>query len=111
MSAAESRTVNWPLVHAYVDRLARQLGVDLVDRLPYPGTLAWLALPDSSPVKKAALLLAASERVLHLEIDQESRAEASKAVAAAVDWPAIANEIRRLADARRSGARIERRAS
>lgn len=111
MSAIASRTLCWESVHDYVEKLAAQLGVDLRDRLPFPGTLSWLALPDASPVKKAALLLAASQRVLHLEVEQENRADASKAVAAAADWPAIAGEIRRLADARRSGARIERRAS
>ncbi len=111
MNALDSRSLAWLPVHDYATRLAAQLGVDLTDRLPYPGTLSWLALDDGSPIKKAALLLAASQRVLHLEVGQEARAEASKAVAAAADWPAIAGEIRRLADARRSGARIERRAS
>ncbi len=98
MNAIESRTICWPPVHDYVARLAAQFGVDLGDRLPYPGTLAWLALPDDSPAKKVALLRCASERVLHLEIYQESRAEASKAVAAAVDWPAISREIHQRSD-------------
>lgn len=111
MKSIASRTICWEPVHDYVEKLAAQLGVDLRDRLPYPGTLSWLALDDGSPIKKAALLLAASQRVLHLEVEQEDRADASKAVAAAADWPAIAGEVRRLANARKSGARIERRAS
>ncbi len=111
MSATESRTVVWVPVQDYATRLADQLGVDLSVRLPFPGTLSWLALPDDSPIKRAALLLAASQRVLHLEIEQENLAEASKDVADAADWPAVAGEVRRRADARKSGARIERRAS
>ncbi len=92
MSATESRTVVWVPVHDYATRLATQLGVDLGDRLPYPGTLSWLALPDDSRAKKAAMLLAASQRVLHIEIEQECQAEASRAVAASADWPSIARE-------------------
>lgn len=108
MTALESRTLVWLPVHEYATGLARLLGVDLADRLPYPGTLGWLALPDDSPVKKAALLMAASQRVLHLESEQEARAAASKSVAGACDWPQVAREIRGLAEARRSGVRIER---
>jgi len=108
VSAIASRTICWEPVHDYVEKLASRLGVDLRNPMPFPGTLAWLALPDDSPVKKSALLLAASQRVLHLEVEQENRADASKDVAAAADWPAIANEVRSLADARKSGARIER---
>jgi hypothetical protein len=104
-----SRTVSWQAVHAYAVTLATGLGVDLSECLPFPGALSWLALPDDSPVKKASMLLAASQRVLHVEIDQEARAEASKAIADAADWPQVAREIQQLDAARRSGARIERR--
>lgn len=107
LDALSSRTLVWLPVHRYAAGLAALLGVDLGDRLPYPGTISWLDLPDGSPVKKAALLLAASHHVLRLEIEQEAKAEASKAVAASADWPAIAREVQELAGARKSGTRIE----
>jgi hypothetical protein len=44
-----------------------------------------------------------------MEIGQEALADASKAIAAVADWPAISREVRQRAEARRSGARIERR--
>lgn len=108
MSTLGSRTVTWLPVHDYASSLAAQLGVNLSGRLPYPGMLGWLRLADDSPVKKAGLLLAASHHVLRMECEQEARAEASRQVAAAADWPAISREVRELADARRSGVRIER---
>lgn len=110
MSTIESRTVTWLPVHEYATALAAQLGVDLGAQLPYPGTIGWLNLADDSPAKKAAMLLAASHRVMHLEIAQEAHAQAAKDVAASTDWPAVAREVRQLHDARRSGARVERSA-
>jgi hypothetical protein len=41
---------------------------------------------------------------------QTGTAEVSKAIAASTDWRAVATEIRQLADARRAGTRIERKA-
>ncbi|HPY26428.1 MAG TPA: DUF2742 domain-containing protein [Mycobacterium sp.] len=111
MSATESRTVVWVPVHDYATRLATQLGVDLGDRLPYPGTLSWLALPDDSRAKKAAMLLAASQRVLHIEIEQECLADASKAIATSADWPAVAREVRQLAAFREANPWAVRKAA
>jgi hypothetical protein len=57
------------------------------------GTTEWCALDESDPRKLAALLDAAQHWALHLEINQEARAEASKTVSAAADWRAVAQEI------------------
>lgn len=108
MPSLESRTIVWLPVHDYNTALADRLGVSLAYRLPVPGTVGWLRLDDDDPVKKAALLQAASQRILHLEIDQEARAEASKSVSSAADWPTIGRELQQLAAARAAGVRIER---
>lgn len=107
MAGIDSRTVLWWPVHDYATQLAATLGVDLADRLPFPGTLPWLALPDNHPVRHAAMLQAASQFVLRIETAQEARAEASKAIAASTDWRQVAREIRQR---RTCQARIERKA-
>ncbi|TVX95917.1 DUF2742 domain-containing protein [Mycolicibacterium porcinum] len=65
---------------------------------PYPmiGTPEWQALPDNDRRKWAAALDAAQHWALRLETNQEARAEASKSIAAAVDWPQVAREMQQL---------------
>lgn len=103
MTALDSRAVSWWSVHEFVAALIAQ-----ARSLPMAGTPAWCALADGDPRKLLAVAVAGEHHVLRMEIGQEARAEAAKAVAAAADWPKVAQEIRGLADARRSGVRIER---
>lgn len=104
MSANDSCAVAWWPVHQFVALATAQAGT-----LPTAGTPAWCALPDDDPTKVLALAVAGEHHVLRMETAQEARAEASKAIAAAADWPAISREISQRADARRNGTRIERR--
>lgn len=103
MTSIESRAVSWWPVHEFVTALIAQ-----ADNIPVAGTPAWCALADGDPGKLLAVAVAGSHHVLRVEMAQEARAEASKAIAGAVDWPAVSREFRQLDDARRSGIRIER---
>lgn len=100
-----SRTVNWSTVHAYIAAVLTRVGT-----WPMAGTQEWDELPDGDSRRIAALFDAAQHWALYIENNQTAQAQASKAVAASADWPAVAREVARLADARRSGARIERQA-
>ena len=87
MSSAQQ--VSWFPVHEHVAPL-----LEMVGQWPTVGTPEWCAL-DGSPVKLAAIYDAARHWALHLELGQEARADASRAVSAGADWKAIAQEIRR----------------
>lgn len=89
----------WP-VHQFVEALVAQTNYGLI---PAAGTPLWCALADADPRKLIAVAMDGEHHVLRVETAQEQRAEASKAIAAAVDWPQISRDIRR-----RSGARIPR---
>jgi hypothetical protein len=101
-----SAAVNWEPVHAWV--LPKLAGIP-----PWPmvGTAEWAELSDDDPRKTAAALDATQHWALAKELDQRARAEASKAIAGAADWPQVAREIQQLDAARRSGVRIERSAN
>jgi hypothetical protein len=103
VSALDSRTVAWWPVHEFIAAAVAQ-----ADNLPAAGTPAWCALADDDHRKLLAVAVAGEHHVLRIEIAQEARAEASKAVAAATDWAQVAREVQQLHDARRNGARIER---
>lgn len=81
--------VTWTTVLAFVERR----GIDPTTVLT-AGTPAWQALDDHQPDKLAAVLAAGVHHALRLDLRQETVADASKAVAAAEDWPAIARSIR-----------------
>lgn len=100
----DSRQVSWWPVHEFVTALIAQAGTP-----PTAGTPAWLDLADNDPLKLIALAVAGEHHVLRMETAQEAKAEASKAVAASADWPAIARARRRRTDATRSGAYIPRK--
>lgn len=85
MSAA---SVAWWPVHEYVTRITAQ-----VPGWPVAGTPAWCDLDDNDPAKLAAVVDAGQHHALRIETAQEARADASKAVGAAVDWRAIAQDI------------------
>ena len=92
MSAATyAQTVSWWSVHEFVDRW-----LVTVDDWPLAGTPEWCQLSDTDPRKWCALLDAAQHWSLRIETCQESRAEASRAIAGAVDWPKLANELTQL---------------
>lgn len=80
-----SSQVSWWSVHEFVARVLERTG-----EWPMAGTPEWVALPVDSPKKIAALFDAARHHALRVELAQETRAEASKAVAAGEDWSALA---------------------
>jgi hypothetical protein len=82
--------VSWWETYEYVQRVAAAAGVT---EWPPAGTPAWLELPDTDPRKMAALLYAGTHHCLRVETAQEARAEASRNVAAAVDWRRLATEL------------------
>lgn len=103
MTGLDSRAVAWAPVW---DLLAPHLPAPGL----VPGSPSWAALPDDAPAKWQALLWAAMWWVVAEDARQTGTAEVSKAIAASTDWRAVATEIRQLADARRAGTRIERKA-
>lgn len=92
----QSRMVAWWPVLLFV---AERLGVepttvpDIARKLPLLGTPAWCELPGGDPAKLAAVLDGGCRWALRLELGQEALAEASRAVAAAADWRAVAAEM------------------
>jgi hypothetical protein len=95
MGGLESKQVSFWQVHEWVSpRLER------VDTWPLLGTPAWVLLDERDPVKWAAVLDGGRHHALRLEINQERRAEASRAVAGSADWTAIAREAAQLAEFR-----------
>lgn len=105
MTGIESRSVAWWPVHEFVAALLSQ-----VNDLPTAGTPAWCTLGDGDPRKLLAVAVAGEHHVLRVEMAQEASAEASKAIAAGQDWPLLARILQQREDARRCGARIERKA-
>ncbi|BCQ07711.1 hypothetical protein JMUB5695_01670 [Mycobacterium heckeshornense] len=104
----DSRQVSWWSVYEYVESLVAQANCG---PLPLAGTPAWCALADDDPTKLLAVAEAGVHWSLRIDALQEQSAEASKDIAAAADWPAIAAEITRLHAAEAAGTRIPRKAS
>lgn len=92
--------VCWTAVLAFVERCGINPAATLT-----AGTPAWCALDDQHPDKLAAVLAAGVHHALRLDLNQQAAADASKAIAAAEDWPAVARCIR----AGRGSAYIPRR--
>jgi Protein of unknown function (DUF2742) len=90
--SVSSRQVSWWSVHEFVQPLLDQIG----NTFPTVGTPAWCALDDDDPVKIAAVYDAAQHHALRLELNQEARAETSRDVSAAADWPRVAQEMAQL---------------
>lgn len=97
MTGTESRAVSWWPTHVFITALVAQ-----ADTLPAAGTPSWCALDDADPRKLLALAVAGEHWVLRTETAQESRASASKAVAASTDWAKVARELHSLASWRAS---------
>lgn len=89
MSAVESQQVSWWPVHEFITALVE----NLEESLPWAGTPSWCALADGDPRKLLSLAVAGEHHVLRVEAAQAGRAEASRAVASAADWPAVAREV------------------
>jgi Protein of unknown function (DUF2742) len=87
--AIGSRQAAWWEVHEYVAPTLAAAGT-----WPMVGTLEWCALDDTDPVKLAAVFDAAQHWALHVELSQEARCEASKAISAAEDWSAVSQRIK-----------------
>lgn len=87
-SPITARTVDWWAVHLFVT-----VWLEHVDRWPMAGTLEWQRLADDDACKWASLLDAAQHHVLRVETAQAAAAEASHAIAGAVDWRRVAGEI------------------
>ncbi|WP_375486907.1 DUF2742 domain-containing protein [uncultured Mycobacterium sp.] len=94
VTAVGSRQVSWWRVHEHVTSLLERVG-----SWPQAGTPEWCDLDDTDPRKAAALFDAAQHHALRVEIAQEARSETSRDIAAAVDWPAIASQIRQRREA------------
>jgi hypothetical protein len=106
MSTVTSQQVSWWSVHEFVGAV-----LDQANSWPMLGTPAWCSLAHDDPRKWAALLDGAQHHALRLELNQEARAEAAKAVSRAADWPQIAREIQRLNNFRASRPWARRAAS
>ncbi|WP_100465906.1 DUF2742 domain-containing protein [Mycobacteroides abscessus] len=81
--------VSWWAVHEFITAVVRQANTSL----PLAGTPAWCALSGGDPRKLLALAAAGEHHVLRIELDQLASAEASKAIAAAVDWGRVAHTV------------------
>jgi len=84
-----SAAVSWWSVHEYVAPVLARIG-----EWPVLGCPEWCALPDNDPAKIAAVFDAAQHHALRIELAQESLAQASKDISAAVDWSGIAENLR-----------------
>jgi hypothetical protein len=88
MKATESQQVSWWSVHKFVSAVLNQ-----VNDWPMLGTPSWCSLTRDDPRKWAALLDGAQHWALRVDTCQDARAEASRAVSAAADWPAVSQEM------------------
>ena len=105
MTSTDSRAVSWWPCHEFITALVARY-----NDLPTAGTPAWCGLDDGDPRKLIALAVAGEHHVLRMETAQEARAEASKAIATAADWPAVAREVRQLAEFREANPWAVRKA-
>lgn len=87
-----SQQVSWWSVHEFVAAV-----LDQVNGWPLAGTPAWCSLAHEDPRKWAGVLDAGQHHALRIEVNQDARAEASRAVSGSVDWPAIGREIQQRA--------------
>ncbi len=95
-----SQQVSWLPVYEFVLALIAH-----PEGLPFIGTPAWQNLDDSDPDKALACIAAAPHYALTLDTRQAQLADASKQIAAAANWAAVARNITR----RESGIYIPRR--
>jgi hypothetical protein len=83
-----SQQVSFAEALAFLERVAPDRDPSL-----WPGTPSWCDLDDSDPRKLLALAQFGVHHALRVEVAQQARADASRAVSASADWPAVAREI------------------
>lgn len=93
MTSFESRQVSWWDTHVFIAELVSQY-----NELPVAGTPRWCALDASDPRKLIALAVEGEHHVLRKEVAQQARAETSRDISTAADWPAVAREMRQRND-------------
>ncbi|BDE01470.1 DUF2742 domain-containing protein [Mycolicibacterium fortuitum] len=86
----ESQQVAWWPVHEFITAMVNKANAG---PLPVAGTPAWCELSDSDPRKLLALARFGEHWALRTEIAQEKRAEASREIAAAGGWTALAQRL------------------
>ena len=101
-----SAAVSWWSLHEHVAPFLERVG-----SWPMVGSVEWQQLADDDPRKLAAIFDAAQHHALRVETAQEARAEASRAIASAADWPKIGRELQRLTEFRASRPWTKRVAS
>lgn len=94
-SSRASEQVSWWDVHEFLEAIVAQANVG---PLPRAGSPAWCELADGDPRKLLAVAIDGEHHVLRVEVAQAARAEASRAVSASADWPAVAREIQQRKD-------------
>jgi hypothetical protein len=102
----ESSQISWWAVHEFITAV-----LDQVNSWPMLGTPAWCSLAQGDPAKWAALLDAAQHHALRLELNQEARAEASRAISRAADWSSVGRELQQLREFRKARPWMRRVAS
>lgn len=90
--APPSQQVSWWSTYTFITATLAQANLG---PLPAAGTPAWCELADGDSRKMLALAISGTHHALRVEIAQEQRAEASKNISAAADWPSVARSIRR----------------
>lgn len=83
-----SQQVTWFEVKLFVEPR-----LDGIEDWPLLGTPEWCSLDADDPRKVAAVLEAGVCWALRLDTEQEHRAEASRDIAGAADWPAIGRSV------------------
>lgn len=101
MNVKSAASVAWWPVHQYAEPVLNR-----IVSWPMVGTPEWCGLAEDDPRRIAAIFDAARHWALRIETCQHSLAEASKAVAAAIDWKGFARR-----EAGRRAAYIERQVS
>ncbi|MGV0735270.1 DUF2742 domain-containing protein [Mycobacterium syngnathidarum] len=90
--APQSQQVSWWPAHEFITAMVNKANAG---PLPTAGTPQWCELADNDPRKLLALAASGEHWVLHTELAQEKRAEASRDIAAAGGWSALAKRIAR----------------
>jgi hypothetical protein len=92
-----SAAVAWFEVHEFVAPFLENVGT-----WPMVGSVQWQQLSADDPRKLAAIFDAARHHALRVEIAQEIRGDASRAISGAADWPSIGRELQQLSEFRKS---------
>lgn len=103
-----SEQVSFWEAHTFLEAVLAQANVG---PLPRAGSPAWCDLAEGDPRKLLSLALDGVHHILRVEVAQTARAEASRDVSGAADWPKIAREIQQINNFRASRPWARRPAS